>query len=64
MGMGWPASFLRVVVVLVVVVGVPASSLRVVSCNNGIEIDSKIRSRYAIIIKYFRSRLTWPVFFY
>jgi len=43
-----PVAVLGVVVVLVVVV--LASSLRVVSCNNGIEIDSKIRSRYAIII--------------
>jgi len=40
MEMGWPASFLGVVVVLVVVVVGPASSLD--TCNNGIEIDIAI----------------------
>jgi len=45
-----PASGLGVVVVLVVVAAAPASMLAPASCNNGIEIDSKIRSRYAIII--------------
>ena len=42
----------------VVVVAAPASVLAPASCNNGIEIDSKIRSRYAIIIQHFRFSLT------
>jgi len=39
-----------VAVLGVVAMVAPASLLAPASCNNGIEIDSKIRSRYAIII--------------
>jgi len=44
------AAVLGVVVVLVVVAAAPASMLAPASCNNGIEIENKIRSRCAIII--------------
>jgi len=58
-GKGVAGLWLRVVVAMVV--AAPASSLRLVSCNNGIEIDiaiCKFRLQYAIIIQHFRFCLT------